>query len=171
VTDGSWVNHYIYIDYDADGFTASIENGSNWMPAGDLVAYSFYNNGASSDDRGWNSEGQVISGDDRSLPVLPAFVAPSEPGVYRLRIKQDWCSIDPAGDSNGNFGGIFSNYGGQIIDVILKVDYPTGIEDVDAEEVVNPVFEGIYDLQGRKIDEITKTGVYIIDGKKVFIKK
>ena len=171
LTDGSWVNHYIYIDYDADGFTASIENGSNWMPAGDLVAYSFYNNGGSNDGSGWNSEGLMISGDDRSYPVLPAFVSPSEPGVYRLRIKQDWCSIDPAGDSNSNFGGIFSNYGGQIIDVILKVDYPTGIEDVDAEEVVNPVFEGIYDLQGRKIDEITKTGVYIIDGKKVFIKK
>ena len=24
VTDGSWVNHYIYIDYEADGFTAGI---------------------------------------------------------------------------------------------------------------------------------------------------
>lgn len=171
VTGGSWVNHYIYIDYDADGFTASIEDGSNWQPAEDLVSYSFYNNGASSDDSGWNSDGNTISGDYRSHPAIPAFVAPTETGVYRLRIKQDWCSIDPDGDSDNNFGGTFSNYGGQIIDVILKVDYPTGIEDVDAEEIVNPAFEGIYDLQGRKIDEVTKTGVYIIDGKKVFIKK
>ena len=172
VTDGSWVNHYIYIDYDADGFTASIENGSNWMPAGDLVAYSFYNNGGSSDNSGWNSEGTAISGDNRSHPAIPAFVAPTEPGVYRLRIKQDWCSIDPAGDSDSNFGGTFSNYGGQIIDVMLNVtDSTTGIEDVDTEDVVNPAFEGIYDLQGRKLDEITKTGIYIIDGKKVFIKK
>jgi hypothetical protein len=25
----------------------------------------------------------------------------------------------------------------------------------------------IYDLQGRKLDEVTKPGIYIIDGKKV----
>ena len=168
-TKGSWINHYVYIDFDADGFTASIEDGSNWQPAEDLVSYSFYNNGGSSDESGWNSDGEMISGDNRSYPRLPSFNVPTEPGVYRMRIKQDWCSIDPAGDSNSNFGGTFYNYGGQIIDVILNVTDPTGIEDV--EEDLNPVFEGIYDLNGRKLNEITKTGIYIVNGKKVFIKK
>ena len=163
------MNHYVYIDFDADGFTASIEDGSNWQPAEDLVAYSFYNNGGSSDASGWNSEGELITGDNRSNPSLPSFVVPAEPGIYRLRIKQDWCSIDPAGDSDSNFGGVFSNYGGQIIDLLLVVTDSTGIEDV--EEEMNPAFEGIYDLNGRKLNEITKTGIYIVNGKKVFIKK
>ena len=165
-TDGSWVNHYVYIDYDADGFTASIADGSNYEPAGDLVSYSFYNNGGNSDDSGWNSLGEAISGDNRSKPVLPAFVAPAEAGSYRMRIKQDWCSIDPMGDSDTNFGGTFSNYGGQIIDVILVVTAETGINELKGE---NEKVKTIYDLQGRKVENPTN-GIYIVDGKKVFVK-
>ena len=166
VTEGSWVNHYVYIDYDKNGFTASIEGNSNWKPTGDLVAYSFYNNGGNSDASGWNSEGQMISGDDRSYPVLPSFAVPARTGHYRLRIKQDWCSIDPAGDSDMNFGGTFSNYGGQIIDVMLNVLDPTSIEGVEAESEA----KAVYDMQGRKLNEITKAGIYIVNGKKVLVK-
>ena len=165
-TDGSWVNHYVYIDYDADGFTASIADGSNYEPAGDLVSYSFYNNGGSSDNSGWNSLGEAISGDNRSKPVLPAFVVPAEAGSYRMRIKQDWCSIDPMGDSDTNFGGTFFNYGGQIIDVILVVTAETGINELKGE---NGRGKTIYDLQGRKVENPTR-GIYIIDGKRVLVK-
>ena len=165
-TGGSWVNHYIYIDADYNGFAASIESGSSWRPAGDLVSYSFYNNGSSSDNTGWNSDGDAISGDDRSFPALPSFVVPTKTGRYRLRIKQDWCSIDPNGDSDSNFGGTFSNYGGQIIDVVLRVSDPTGIEDVESEDDVKV----IYDIHGRRLDEITKPGIYIINGKKILVK-
>lgn len=167
VTEGSWVNHYIYIDYDADGFAASIADGSNYAPAGDLVAYSFYNNGGSSDNSGWNSVGETINGDDRSRPSVPAFAVPAEPGRYRMRIKQDWCSIDPMGDSNSNFNGTFYNYGGQIIDINLVVSLETGINNLlDNGSVV----KGIYDMQGRKVETITQPGVYIVDGKKVLVK-
>ncbi len=165
-TDGSWVNHYVYIDTDNNGFTAGIENGSDWRPAGDLVSYSFYNNGGNSDASGWNSEGQTISGDNRSYPVLPSFVVPTKTGRYRMRLKQDWCNIDPAGDSDSNFGGTFSNYGGQIIDVILNVTDGTGIEEVGPDTDV----KSIYDIQGRKLSEITRPGLYIVNGKKVVVK-
>ncbi len=165
-TDGSWVNHYVYIDYDADGFTASIADGSNYEPAGDLVSYSFYNNGSSSDASGWNSVGDAISGDSRSKPAIPAFAVPAEPGNYRMRIKQDWCSIDPMGDSDSNFSGTFSNYGGQIIDVNLVVTAETGVEEVKGESAT---VKCIYDLQGRKVENPTK-GIYIINGKKVLVK-
>ncbi|MBQ2807856.1 MAG: hypothetical protein IJF06_02005 [Bacteroidaceae bacterium] len=167
VTEGSWVNHYIYIDYDADGFAASIADGSNYAPAGDLVAYSFYNNGGSSDNSGWNSVGETINGDDRSRPSVPAFAVPAEPGRYRMRIKQDWCSIDPMGDSNSNFNGTFYNYGGQIIDINLVVSLETGINNLPDN---GSVVKGIYDMQGRKVETITQPGVYIVDGKKVLVK-
>ena len=46
-------------------------------------------------------------------------------------------------------------------------DGTTGIEEVTTE---NANVKGIYDLQGRKIDEITKPGLYIVDGVKKLVK-
>ena len=163
---GSWVHFYVFIDKEGDGFTASIAEGSNWAPAGDLVAYSFYNNDSSSDASGWNSVGSVISGNDRNKPTIPAFTVPTEAGVYRMRFKQDWCSIDPQGDADGKFGDFKAN-GGQVIDVLLTVTNQTGVEDVKTESGNVKV---IYDLQGRKLEQITAPGIYIVNGKKVLVK-
>ena len=43
----------------------------------------------------------------------------------------------------------------------------TGIENVVVE---NNVAEGVFDMQGRKIDAITAPGLYIVNGKKVLVK-
>ena len=51
--------------------------------------------------------------------------------------------------------------------VKLVVENNTAIEGI---EEVEPVSEGTYDLTGRKIEDITKPGIYIINGKKVFVK-
>lgn len=163
-TKGSWIHSYVYIDTEADGFTASIAENSDWAPAGDLVAYSFYNNDDASDEYGWNSNGDVITGDNRNRPAIPAFTAPTEPGVYRLRFKLDWCNIDPSGDADGKFNDFMGN-GGQIVDVMLEVTVADGIS-----EVVTEATKTIYDLTGRKIETITKPGIYIVGGKKVLVK-
>ncbi len=163
---GEWIHQYVFIDFDGDGFTASIAEGSEWAPAEDLVAYSFYNNNSSSDELGWNSVGTTITGNNRSTPAVPAFRAPEKAGVYRMRIKQDWSNIDPAGDADGKFGDFKAN-GGQIIDVLLNVTEPTVIDEVVTEEIK---VEGIYDLSGRKIEQISAPGIYIVNGKKVFVK-
>ena len=97
---------------------------------------------------------------------MPAFVAPETEGEYRMRIKQDWCNIDPNGDADGKFGDFKAN-GGQIIDLILNVVYPTGIDEVETE---NGTVKGVYDMQGRKIEQITAPGLYIVNGKKVLVK-
>ena len=162
---GEWIHQFVFIDFDGDGFTASIAEGSDWAPAEDLVAYSFYNNNSSSDESGWNSVGAVITGNNRSTPAIPAFKAPETEGTYRMRVKQDWCNIDPAGDADGKFGDFKAN-GGQIIDVLLNVVYPIGIENVNADAVI----KGIYDIHGRKLEQITAPGLYIVNGKKVLVK-
>ena len=161
---GSWVHFFVYVDAEGDGFTAGIEEGSDFAPTGDLVAYSFYNNDSSSDEYGWNSVGDVVIGNDRNKPAIPAFAAPAEAGTYRMRIKQDWCNIDPMGDADGKFGDFKAN-GGQIIDVILEVVVSDGIENVVANEKAV-----IYDLTGRKVQNISSKGLYIVNGAKVLVK-
>lgn len=44
----------------------------------------------------------------------------------------------------------------------------TGIRDINADANTPKV---IYDLQGRRVEHVTKAGVYIVNGKKLFIKK
>ena len=165
---GTWMHHAVFVDFDADGFTGALAEGSEWEPAGDLVAYSFYNNGSTSDEFGWNSVGQSISGEGRANPTIPAFTAPAEPGTYRMRFVQDWCSIDPAGDNDGKFSDFKAN-GGQIVDVILEVGENTGIETV-ATKTSNKV----YTIDGRMVnakagDKLAK-GLYIVGGKKIYVK-
>ena len=120
---GTWMNAFVYIDQDKNGFTAGIGT-DGYTPTGDLVSYSFYNNGASSDDSGYNSVGDPISGGNRSTLSLPNIVAPTTPGTYRIRFKYDWCNIDPAGEQETYFGNTFTGHGGEIIDATLIVDYP-----------------------------------------------
>ena len=165
--EGSWMNAYVYIDTDANGFTASIEEGSDYIPTGDLVSYSFYNNNATSDESGWNSIGEVINGDARSTVTLPQFTVPTEEGIYRVRVKLDWCNIDPMGDQDGKFGDFIAN-GGQIVDFMLQIATPTAIDNIECEEKSDK--DIIFDLSGRRIMEITKPGIYIINGKKKFVK-
>ena len=162
---GSWVHFYVFVDKDGDGFTAGVA-ADGYTPTGDLVSYSFYNNDATSDESGWNSVGATISGNDRNKPSLPAFTAPEQAGTYRLRLKQDWCNIDPQGDADGKFGD-FKQNGGQIIDLYLNVTEATGIEVVKGE---NGNVKVVYDLAGRKLENITAPGFYIVNGKKVLVK-
>ncbi|MBQ5888231.1 MAG: Ig-like domain-containing protein, partial [Bacteroidaceae bacterium] len=53
------------------------------------------------------------------------------------------------------------------IDLVVYNEDQTSIEDVESE---NGNVKVIYDLQGRKIETITKSGIYIVDGKKVLVK-
>lgn len=47
---------------------------------------------------------------------------------------------------------------------------PSGIEGLHPDDATAGAFKGIYDLTGRRLTNIAKPGVYIIDGKKQVVK-
>ncbi len=164
---GSWIHRYVYIDTEADGFTASIAEDSEWQPAGDLVAYSFYaKTWDTTDEFGYNSVGAEISGGDRNTPVLPEFTVPAEPGTYRVRVKIDWMNIDPDGDSDGRYDDFMQN-GGHIVDFMLEVAEapvePFGVVDVtpSTEEVVDSLSTIVLTFNS----EVASDAFFTEDGK------
>ena len=53
-----------------------------------------------------------------------------------------------------------------------REQYYAGIESIDlTDEYVAPAVKGTFDLFGRRIDTPAATGIYIVDGKKMVIKK
>lgn len=117
--NGEWMHAYIYLDRDNDGqFEASVGSNS-YTPQQDLLTYSFY--GATTEDRGYNSTGQSISGNARNTVSMPSVTLPADlkAGAYRLRYKVDWNDINPGG-SNAS-GNTISGNGGAITDIILMV--------------------------------------------------
>ena len=145
-TGGSWIHGFVFVDFAKDGFTASVTE--SWKPAEDLVAYSFYNNNGNSDASGWNSEGTIISGDNRNRPAIPSWTVPADmaPGEYRVRFKLDWCNIDPDGDKDGKFNDFMAN-GGQILDAKLVV-----VGDIPEYEVTYN-----YSYNGNVVKTVTHT--------------
>ncbi len=113
---GTWMHGYVYLDRGNDGvFSHGLGNNSS-IPAGsDVMAFTYVG--------GYNSEGKAISNSNTGVNP-PAFTVPASlnPGLYRLRLKIDWDSVDPAGNpgSNGGANSILSN-GGAITDVMLYV--------------------------------------------------
>ena len=55
---------------------------------------------------------------------------------------------------------------------IWQLNAPNKLEHTVAPDLKteNGKVEGIYDLSGRKLEQVTQPGIYIINGKKTFIK-
>ena len=114
---GVWMNGFVYLDRGNDGtFDALIGNDGTISEGSDIMSFSYYNcaNGYSC-----NSTGTINSNGDVLNP--PAFTIPADLpyGLYRMRYKVDWDSVDPAGRlEDGN--GILKN-GGAICDILLNL--------------------------------------------------
>lgn len=119
-----WMNAYAYVDMDNDGqFSYAVdEENHKALSTSDLRAFSFYSFSSSSDLSGYNSEGDAISGDGRSVWTLAPFSAPTAEGAYRVRFKIDWNNIDPAGATSSSRWGSLQANGGVIVDFTLKVE-------------------------------------------------
>lgn len=122
--NGIWMHAYAYVDMDNDGvFSYDVDETNHCaLSTSDLRVFSFYSFDPTGDTSGYNSEGELLTGDARSVLTLPAFAAPSTPGTYRVRYKIDWNNIDPAGSIVAN--NTMQANGGVIVDFMLEVQEP-----------------------------------------------
>ena len=102
---GTWMHGYVFIDCDNDGvFDAS------GAADRDVMAFSNYN--------GVNSAG--VQTNDGNVGVNPpSFEVPDLPtGLYRIRFKIDWNSIDPGGRVGDN---LITDNGGAVTDAMIYI--------------------------------------------------
>lgn len=158
---GEWMHAYVYIDYNRDGiFNTAINNDGEGV--GELVSYNYFNGvsivGEDADERMANLNEY---GGSKGVPefTIPDYLLD---GTYRMRVKIDWNNVEPDGTSD------IKTQGGAQCDIVIKLkEYiDTAIDGVENSEVV----EGIYDLSGRKLLEITEPGIYIVNGVKMLVK-
>ena len=127
---GRWMDSYIYIDKDGNGqFDVQTPGEHGSLQAdNDLVSFS----GMTLADGCYDSAGEVT---DLSLVQSPAFMLPADmlPGTYRMRVKIDWDSADPAGRAD-EANGIIKN-GGAIADLLLEI-LPAGQPNDDGDYVL-----------------------------------
>ena len=89
---GGWMHGYVYLDRGNDGsFDFTLDDSKQFVDRGDVMAYTNFN--------GTNSAGSPASGNCGFNP--PQFTIPADlqPGLYRMRYKIDWNSIDPGGNT------------------------------------------------------------------------
>lgn len=140
---GSWMNAYVYIDYDNDGrFMPLTKNDS------ELCSYSFLASSETSDATGFNSAGDAMSGPARNTLSMPSFTLPDtlKAGYYRMRYKVDWNCAD-AGGSTANANDLISN-GGGVIDIRLNIHG-------DSVQVNHSALNGeVVSSDGRKLNRL-----------------
>ncbi|MCM1310720.1 MAG: GEVED domain-containing protein [Bacteroides sp.] len=109
----NWMHSYCYVDLNNDGKFSDDE----------LLSYNAYAADGSSYK---NSKGESVGSGlgNGQCGKMPAFTLPADtrPGRYRMRLKLDWNSLDPAGNPGDAEGkNLINDNGGMIADVMLNV--------------------------------------------------
>lgn len=111
---GNWMSAYVYVDWNNNGkFEYEINDNGTPAEGSEIVSYSaFQVNGT-----WYKSDGTTTSNGNTIGGGVPPFTIPegTPAGLYRMRYKVDWNSIDPAGGST-----IISD-GGGYVDLMLDV--------------------------------------------------
>lgn len=68
-------------------------------------------------------------------------------------------------DAWSNSAGYAANYSN-----LFRIDVVGTSTCIDAIDSENAAVNGIYDLQGRRVSEIAKPGIYVVNGKKLLVK-
>ena len=111
---GSWMSAYVYVDWNNNGkFEYTINGNGTPAEGSEIVSY----NAVQIGDTWYKSDGTTTGNGNTIGSGVPSFTIPANTpaGLYRMRYKVDWNSLDPAGDA-----AIISN-GGGYIDLMLDV--------------------------------------------------
>ena len=111
---GTWMSAYVYVDWNNNGkFEYTINDNGTPAEGSEIVSY----NAVQIGDKWYKSDGTTTNNGNTIGSGVPAFTIPEDTpaGLYRMRYKVDWNSIDPAGSST-----IISD-GGGYVDLMLDV--------------------------------------------------
>lgn len=111
---GSWMSAYVYVDWNNNGkFEYTINSNGTPAEGSEIVSY----NAAQIGETWYKSDGTTTANGNTIGSGVPSFTVPAgtPAGLYRMRYKVDWNSIDPAGNTS-----IISD-GGGYVDLMLDV--------------------------------------------------
>ena len=111
---GVWMSAYVYVDWNNNGkFEYTINDNGTPAEGSEIVSY----NAVQIGDTWYKSDGTTVGDGNTIGSGVPSFTIPAATpaGLYRMRYKVDWNSIDPAGSST-----IISD-GGGYVDLMLDV--------------------------------------------------
>ena len=111
---GSWMSAYVYVDWNKNGkFEYTVNSNGTPAEGSEIVSYS----AAMIGDTWYKSDGTTTANGNTIGGGVPSFTIPAgtPAGLYRMRYKVDWNSIDPAGSNT-----IIPD-GGGYVDLMLDV--------------------------------------------------
>ncbi|MEG1643072.1 MAG: exo-alpha-sialidase [Bacteroidales bacterium] len=135
---GQWMHAYIYIDFNNDKiFTPLFKSDATPKEGSELISYSYYAFGATAPATGKNSLGADVSySAGITLTNVPHFVIPASLpiGLYRMRVKIDWCNADACGENQIENNKLEQN-GASIVDLTVNVTDGSGVNEADCENM------------------------------------
>ena len=111
---GTWMSAYVYVDWNNNGkFEYTINDNGTPAAGSEIVSYNAIQIGQT----WYKSDGTTAANGNTIGSGVPAFTIPANTpaGLYRMRYKVDWNSVDPAGANT-----IISD-GGGYVDLMLDV--------------------------------------------------
>ncbi len=111
---GSWMSAYVYVDWNNNGkFEYTINDNGTPAAGSEIVSY----NAVQIGETWYKSDGTTTGNGNTIGSGVPSFTIPAgtPAGLYRMRYKVDWNSIDPAGSNT-----IIPD-GGGYVDLMLDV--------------------------------------------------
>ncbi len=132
-------------------------------------------NGVKNGTYAFNVDGSYLAASSSSDNYLATVSTLDANGSWTITINNNAATIKAQGNKTRNIlqynksAPRFSCYTGtqQPVNIYAKAPVAAGVEEVVTDDAV---VNAIFDLAGRRLNEITEPGIYIINGKKVLVK-